>query len=96
MAGTCHDAMCADQSPASWGWFSPSTFMLLPGIELKSSDLSGKHLNPLSHFSFLEGGSWLYKDVCLLRKACETRLKMYRYKFQKVCFKVVTSGGETC
>lgn len=35
---------CGHQRTALWGRFSPSTFMWIPGIELRSPGLSGKHL----------------------------------------------------
>jgi hypothetical protein len=44
--------MCVGQgSTTLWSWFSPFTFMWVPGIELRSPSLCSKPLYPLSHLA---------------------------------------------
>lgn len=41
--------ICGSQSTNLWSWFSPSTFMSVPGIKLRSPGLFDKNLYLLSH-----------------------------------------------
>lgn len=42
---------CGDQRTALWSSFSPSTFMCILGVKLKSPGLQGKCLYPVSHLA---------------------------------------------
>lgn len=45
----CHMHIRGSQSTNLWSWFSPSTFMSVPGIKLRSPGLFDKNLYLLSH-----------------------------------------------